>query len=107
MYSKAVDHYPHALEFVPECYKIQKMCNKDVDIQPPTIQFVPECYKTQKICYKAVQQKTQEICGIVFLYLFLIVYCPGKYITQRMCDEAVDDSLAAPKLIPVGWFQIK
>ena len=30
----------------------------------------------------------------------LIVYCPDKYITQRMCDEAVDDSLAALKLIP-------
>ena len=25
---------------------------------------------------------------------FLIVYCPNKYTSQRMCDEAVDDSLA-------------
>ena len=32
---------------------------------------------------------------------FLIVYCPHKYKTQRMCDKAVDDSLAALKLIPV------
>ena len=24
---------------------------------------------------------------------FLIVYCPDKYKTQRMCDEAVDDSV--------------
>ena len=31
---------------------------------------------------------------------FLIVLCPDKYITQRMCDEAVDDFLAALKLIP-------
>ena len=34
---------------------------------------------------------------------FLILYCPDKYITQRMCDKAVDDSLAALKLIP-SWF---
>ena len=50
--------------------------------------------------------KTQEICGIVVsLYSFLIVYCPNKYKTQRMCDEAVDDSLAALKLIS-DWFVI-
>ena len=30
---------------------------------------------------------------------FLIVYCPDKYKTQRMCNEAVDDSLAALRLI--------
>ena len=34
---------------------------------------------------------------------FLIVYCPNKYKTERMCDEAVDDPLAALQLIP-DWF---
>ena len=34
---------------------------------------------------------------------FLILYCPNKYITQRMCDKAVDESLAALELIP-DWF---
>ena len=34
---------------------------------------------------------------------FLIVYCPDKYKTQRMYDQAVDDSLAALNLIP-KWF---
>ena len=34
---------------------------------------------------------------------FLIIYCPGKYKTQKMCDEAVDDSVAALKLAP-DWF---
>ena len=34
---------------------------------------------------------------------FFTVYCPDKYKTQRMCDETVDDSLAALKLIP-DWF---
>ena len=30
----------------------------------------------------------------------MIVYCPDKYKFQSMCDEAVDDSLAALKFIP-------
>ena len=32
--------------------------------------------------------------------LFLIVYCPDKYMIQKMCGEAVDHSLATLKLIP-------
>ena len=35
--------------------------------------------------------------------LFLILYCPDKYITQKMCDESVDDSLATLQLIR-NWF---
>ena len=31
---------------------------------------------------------------------FLIVYCPDKYITQKMCDKAVNDSLVTLKLTP-------
>ena len=38
---------------------------------------------------------------------FLIVYCPDKYITQKMCEDAVDDSLAALKLIPDCFVTVK
>ena len=38
---------------------------------------------------------------------YLIVYCPNKYVTQEMCDEAVDYSLATLKLIRVGLVQVK
>ena len=31
---------------------------------------------------------------------FLTVYCPDKYITQKMCDEDVDDSVVTLKRIP-------
>ena len=34
---------------------------------------------------------------------FSIVLFPDKYQTERMCDEAVDDFLAALKLI-LDWF---
>ena len=37
--------------------------------------------------------------------LFLIIYCPDKYIIQKLCDEAVDDSIATLKLITDwDWF---
>ena len=72
------------------------------------------CNQAVKICFFVFdsipdQYKTQEICDLVVpLYPSLIVYCPDKiYITQRMCDEAVDDSLAALKLILVGILQVK
>ena len=40
MCNKAVDNYPHALEFVSECYKTQKMCDKAVNTYPSTINLL-------------------------------------------------------------------
>ena len=45
---KAIENFPHALEFVPECYKTQKMCDKAVDTYRSTIKFVSECYKDSR-----------------------------------------------------------
>ena len=28
------------------------MCHKTVEIYPHALEFVPECYKTQKVCHK-------------------------------------------------------
>ena len=51
--------------------------------------------------------KLRKICDIVVsLYPFLIVHYPDKYKTQKMCDEAVDDYLAALKSIS-DWFFTK
>ena len=66
MCNKEVDNYRHALEFVLECYKIQKLCDKAVGTHPTTIKFVPECYNTQKMYDKAVNR-----C-FLHLILFLI-----------------------------------
>ena len=50
------------------------------------------------------QYKTQEIYNNLFLYPFFTVHCLDKCKTQRkIYDEAVNDSLAALKLIP-NWF---
>ena len=53
---KEVDNYPHTLEFVPESYKTQKICDKVVNTYPSTMKFVPECFMTQKMCDKAVNR---------------------------------------------------
>ena len=42
---------------------------------------------------------------MVSLYSFLIVHCPDKYKSQKMCDEPVDDCLAVFQFIP-DWFVI-
>ena len=52
MCNKAVDNYPYALEFVPECFMTQKMCDKAVNTYPSTIKFVPECIMTQECVIK-------------------------------------------------------
>ena len=53
---------------------------------------VPDWYKSQEICYSLVSENN-----------FLIVYCPGKYKTYRMRDEAVGDCLATFKFTS-DWF---
>ena len=50
--------------------------------------------------------KLKKCATVVCEDSFLIVYCPNKYKThkiQKICDEAVNDSLSALKLIP-NWF---
>ena len=66
MCNKAVDNYPHALEFVSECYKTKKVCDIAADSYLSKIQLVPECYKTQEMCYQEVNR-----C-LLYLILFLI-----------------------------------
>ena len=34
---------------------------------------------------------------------FMLIYCPYRYKTQKMSDEAVDDCLAVSKFI-IYWF---
>ena len=61
MCNKAVDDYAHALEFVPDQYKPQKICIRAVDNYLFTIKYVPDRYKTQEMCIRAV-----NVCLILF-----------------------------------------
>ena len=76
MFNKAIDNYPHALEFVPECYKTQQVCDKALNTYPFTIKFVPECFMTQEMCDKAVNRY------FLYLILFLIGIKLKKYVIE-------------------------
>ena len=68
------------------------MCDTAVNRSIFVLDFILNQYKTQERCGRVVSEES-----------FLIVYCPDKHLTQRMCDEAVDDPLAALRLIHY-WF---
>ena len=110
----------HAFEFVLQCYKTHKMGDKAVVTHPSTTQFVSKWYKLNKYVIK------QSIDVFLYFILFLTnvnlkkymwhscfyisvfkVYCPDKYKTQRICDEAIDHSPAALKLFLIGLLQVK
>ena len=65
MCKKAVDSYPHGLEFIVECFMTQKMCDKAVDTYPSTIKFVPECFM--------IQEMSDKLVNIYLLYLILLM----------------------------------
>ena len=68
---------------------------------PEMLKFVTDHLKTKKI---PDWYKTQEMCHIIiYKDPFMLIYCPNIYKTQRMCDETVDDCLAALKVIS-DWF---
>ena len=54
------------------------MCDKVVNIYFFVFDFIPDWYRTQELWDRVV---SEDPC--------LIEYCPEKYITQKMCDEAV------------------
>ena len=42
MCNQAVDNYVDALEYVPECFKTQEMCDKVVDTCPFVFDSIPD-----------------------------------------------------------------
>ena len=49
---KAILENNGTLKSVPDYNKNQEMCNKAVDNYPHALEFVPECYKTKKSVIK-------------------------------------------------------
>ena len=125
------------LESISDCYLNQHMCDRAVDNYPRALKFVPDCYMIKKCVIKlspliilqynflliAIRLKKYVIKLLIDLSLhllifligiklkkfvtelrrisedpFMLVYCPDRYKTQRICDEAV--CLTAWKFIP-------
>ena len=38
------------VQFTVNCCNSQKLCDKAVDYQPQTLEYVPDCYMTQEMC---------------------------------------------------------
>ena len=57
------------LKSVPDCHKTQEMCNIAVDNYPHALEFLPECIMTQaqEICDKA-----DDRCYCIWFYFWLI-----------------------------------
>ena len=53
MCNKAVNTYPSAIQFVPECCKTQEMCVKAVDIGRFVFDSAPNQCKSQEMYDKA------------------------------------------------------
>ena len=64
------------------------MCDRVVSKNPSLIVYCPDKYKSQRK-FDSVASEDPSF----------IAYCPEKYKTQRMCNETVDDCLAALKLV--------
>ena len=47
MCDKAILENGGTLKSVPDCYKNQEMCHKALDNYPLALEFVPECFMTQ------------------------------------------------------------
>ena len=91
MCDKAVDDYADVLDFVPDQYKTQEMCDKAVD-DCHTLEFVSDQYRSSKMCDKIVSDNS-----------FKLKYCNDRYKTQEICDKIVDDFLPALKFVS-DWF---
>ena len=71
------------LESVPDSYLNQQMCDKAVDNYPHALEFVPDCYKTQKcvinytISYHAftILKNIPEIVRSYLVQNYLKTFC--------------------------------
>ena len=54
MCNKAVDNYPHALEFVPECFTTQEMCDEVFNKSFLAFFYILGRYKTQQMCDRII-----------------------------------------------------
>ena len=57
-YNKRVRREPHSLEFIPDDYKTQKMCNEGVEADPCLLKLAPVHLRTH--CFKVVEKRKAQ-----------------------------------------------
>ena len=54
MWDKVVSTHSSTIQFVPECYKTQKMCDEAFDLSFLAYFHIPDGYKTQEMCDRII-----------------------------------------------------
>ena len=112
MCDNAGDSYPDALKMVPDCYMTQKMCYKlsilitlkynllliAIRLRKCVIKLLIEVFLHLLILL--IDTKLNKFVIVLFLKICFCKYIANRYKTQKMCDEVVDDCLAALKFTP-------
>ena len=75
------------LEFIPDCYKNQNMCDKAVIL--PQYNLLLNAISIKKTCDKAI-----DTCP------FVVDSVHDQYVTQEMHDKVVSKELIIPKYCP-------
>ena len=68
---------PKALEFVPDYFQTQKMCEKAAKDELEAIKFVSDYLKMQKMCEKAVEKNN-----------WCLEFVHDHFRTEKMCEKA-------------------
>ena len=67
------------------CYNNQEMCNKAVENYPYGLDFVPECYKAEKMCDKA--EKRKELQKELSEELMPVAWHPNRWWGWCMSED--------------------
>ena len=87
MCEKVIIENSGILEFIPDCYKNQNMCDKAVVL--PQYNLLLNAISIKKTCDKAI-----DTCP------FVVDSVHDQYVTQEMRDKVVSKELIIPKYCP-------
>ena len=82
-------HRTYALEFLPEHFKTQEICNEVVKADPYTLQYVPDNLKTHEMFISAVEK-----------YLYSLRLILDHLRTKMMCERVVEEEPDTLEFIP-------
>lgn len=109
---KVIDFYPHALEYVPDCYMSKEICSKAVNTYPFALRHGSSCYKIQKMCEKAVDTcpvmlecvpncyKIQEMSAKAFFKESFMLNNCLQYKSREICREVGNSCLTLLQFVP-------
>ena len=72
MHEKTVEDEPETLEYVPNHFKTQGICERAVENEPYSLKCVPDHFKMQEICNKTVRDNP-----------YSLQYVPNWFVTRE------------------------